>query len=131
MPGDIISHKGRHRGRPALVARRQIEHQGATVDWDPKAELERVDQGEPEETPGEAAVREAAEIVDHRAAEYARFEAEVRSWFDELVANDPIAKQLLAEERERLARKASVEAANEADVPTGEWPLVRELVTAC
>lgn len=132
MPGDVISRRGRHRGRPALV--RGAEHRGATADWSPRTELAQAERREPEETPEEAVLREAAETVDHWAAEYARFEAEVRGWFDELVRNDPIAAVLLAEERERLARKASVEAANKADVPTGEWPMVRaargELVEA-
>jgi hypothetical protein len=127
MPGDVISRarKGRHRGRgrPALV--RGTEHWGATADWSPRDELALADEREPEETPEEAVLREAAETVDHWAAEYAHYEAEVRSWFDELVADDPIAAVLLAEERERLARRASVEAAREADVPTGEWPTVQ------
>lgn len=125
MPGDIVSRKGRHRGRPALVARRRDEYQGATERWSPIAELTAAQDREPEELPAEAVVREAEEIVDHWAAEYAAFEADVRSWFDALVADDPIAAVLLAEERERLARKASVEAADAADLPTGEWPLVR------
>lgn len=131
MPGDIVSRHGRHRGRPALVARRP-EHQGATADWSPIADLTAAEAREPEETPEEAALREAAEIVDHWAAEYARFEAEVRSWFDDLpsIKNDAIAAVLLNEERERLARKASTEVADEADVPTGEWPIVRVEVAA-
>ena len=121
MPGDIISRKGRHRGRPALV--RSAEHQGATERWSPIAELANAEQREPEETPAEATVREAEEIVDH-------WTAELRSWFDALVKDDPIAAVLLEEERRRLARKASVEAADGAAVPTGEWPLVRIEVSA-
>lgn len=116
--------KGRHRGKPALV--RGVESQGATEDWSPLAEFAVAEEGEPEETPLGAAELVAEEIRDHWALEYARFEAEVKSWFDELVRNDPIAQVLLAEERERLARKASVEAAGQVDVKTGEYPLVRE-----
>lgn len=112
----------KHRGRPALV--RGTDHQGATADWSPRAELAHAEATTPEETSEEAALREAAEIVDHWAAEYARFEAEVKSWFDELVKDDPIAAVLLDEERERLARKASVEAAAAVDVPTGEYAVV-------
>lgn len=126
LPNFRARHR-RHRGRPALV--RSQEHLGATERWSPIAELAEAEAvGQPEETEAEAARREVeerfADIVDHWAAEYARIEAEVRSWFDELVANDPIAKQLLAEERERLARKASVDAAATVDVPTGEYALV-------
>lgn len=145
---------GRHRGRPALVASgltesdrrrnrqyeelspllrawaRRNEHQGATEYWSPTAELAAAEDREPEETPEEAAVREAEGIFDHWAAEERRFADEVRSWFDDLVKDDPIAQQLLGEERERLARKASVEAADHAAEPTGEYPIVRELVSA-
>lgn len=117
---------GRHRGRLALV--RSQESRGATVDWSPIAELAAAEAAAPEETEAEAARREVdekfADIVDHWAAEYARFEAEVRSWFDELVKDDPIAAVLLDEERARLARKASVDAAAAVDVPTGEYALV-------
>ena len=133
MHHDVVPRwRSRHRGRPALVARHTASHEGATADWSPKAELASAEaQVQPEELPAEAVVREAEEIVDHWAAEYARFEAEVRAWFDELpsIKDDPIAAQLLAEERERLARKASVEAAIGADVPTGEYPIVREAVS--
>lgn len=130
MHHDIVpSWRPRHRGnrRPALV--RPTEHQGATADWSPLAWAAE-SPAQPEELPAEAVVREAEEIVDHWAAEYARFEAEVRSWFDELpsIKDDPIAAQLLAEAREREARKASVAAADTVDVPTGEYPIVRELV---
>jgi hypothetical protein len=131
MPGDVISRarKGRHRRQwwtalTALFNRRSMEWDGVTAESPLIADLPLRDP-EPEETPEEAVLREAAETVDHWATEYAHYEAEVRTWFDELVADDPIAAVLLAEERERLARKASVEAAHEADVPTGEWPLVR------
>ena len=120
--------RGRHRVRPALIA--PAEHAGATVDWSPIAELAAAQDREPEETPAEAVVRDAEEIVDHWAAEYAAFEADVRSWFDALVKDDPIAAVLLDEERERLARKASAAAADGAAVPTGEWPLVRIEVSA-
>ena len=123
---------GRHRGRPALV-RGQSRTDVLGPDgkpWSPIAEITAAEEREPEELPAEAVVREAEEIVDHWAAEYAAFEADVRSWFDALVADDPIAAVLLDEERERLARKASVEAADGAAVPTGEWPIVRELVAA-
>ncbi len=133
MPGDVASRKGRHRGNPALVARRPVEHQGATENWSPKAAFLGADaQGEPEETAEEATLREAAEIVDHWAAEEQRIADEVRGWFDELpsIKDDPIAAQLLAEAREREARKASVEVADHAAQPTGEYPIVRELVTA-
>ena len=129
MHHDVVPRwRSRHRGRPALVAQPVAEHQGATADWSPTAELAAIDDREPEELPAEAVVREAEEIVDHWAAEERRIADEVRSWFDELVADDPIAAVLLDEERERLARKASADAADAADVPTGEYPIVRELV---
>lgn len=118
-----------HRNRTALVA--PTEHAGATEEWSPKAELARADAYvQPEETADEAVVRAAEEIVDHWAAEEARIEAEVRGWFDEFVKDDPIAAQLLTEAREREARKASTAAADAAYRPTGEYPMVRELVTA-
>ena len=132
MHHDVVPRwRSRHRGRPALVAHPVAEHQGATADWSPTAELAAIDDREPEELPAEAVVREAEEIVDHWAAEEQRIADEVRAWFDELpsIKDDPIAAQLLAEERERLARKASVEAAIGADVPTGEYPIVREAVS--
>lgn len=129
MPGDIISRKGRHRGRPALV--RPTDWEGASEDWDVRAELAAADAlAEPEETLEEATLREFAEIVDHWAAEEQRIADKVRSWFDELpsIKNDPIAAQLLAEAREREARKASVAVADAVQMPTGEYPTVRELV---
>ena len=130
MHHDVVPRwRSRHRGRPALVARHTASHEGATADWSPTAELAAIDDREPEELPAEAVVREAEEIVDHWAAEERRIADEVRSWFDELVADDPIAAQLLAEERERVARKASITAADAVEMPTGEYPIVREAVS--
>ena len=128
MHHDVVPRwRSRHRGRPALVAPPVAPWCSAPADSPLLAELPLRDP-EPEELPAEAVVREAEEIVDHWAAEERRIADEVRSWFDELVADDPIAAVLLDEERERLARKASADAADAADVPTGEYPIVRELV---
>jgi hypothetical protein len=128
-----------HRGRPALV-RGQSKTDVLGSDgkpWSPKAELEAAEAAkaaEPDETIAEATLREFtrefAEIVDHWAAEYDRYAADTRAWFDKLVEDDPIAAQYLAEGRERVARKASVDVADALSIPTGEMPVLALAVTA-
>jgi hypothetical protein len=133
MHHDLFAH-GRHRGRPALVARRHSSTDVLDADgrpWSPQWEVDHAPPGQPEELPEEAVVREAEEIVDHWAAEYQRYADEVRGWFDEIAANDPnpLAAQLLAEARERVARKASVAAADALRTPTGAMPVLTGAVS--
>lgn len=140
MPGDFIKRHGRHRGRPALVARRR-EHQGATAYWSPWQEIHDAEAArEPEELLAEAAQREADERVQHladldRSAEEqtaAEFETAwsnagmealaaavndaCRGVLEELGLSDAEAGQLLARYRS-------------AAEPTGGWPTVRLAVT--
>lgn len=66
MDHDVVpGWKPRHRGRPALV--RAADHDGATEDWSPTAEILAVEMVEPEETTSEAAEREADELAHHWA----------------------------------------------------------------
>ena len=131
MHHDVVPRwRSRHRGRPALVARR-AEHHGATADSPLLAELPLRDP-EPEETEAEAAERQARELARHRAelerltdgdvAELERIDGvlePLRTAVDdacrvvlrELGLSDNEADQL-------LARYAS------AAEPTGGWPTV-------
>ena len=124
---------GRHRGKPALVAGRRVEHQGATADSPLLAELPLRDP-EPEETETEAAQREADELARHREqleedisrevhAEFSARWSEVeylatvvdeacRVVFDELGLNKGEADRLMA------AYRSAAE-------PTGGWPTVQ------
>lgn len=139
MPGDIISRNGRHRGRPALVARRR-EHQGATAYWSPWQEIHDAEAArEPEELLAEAAQREADERVQHladldRSAEEqtaAEFAAALDEPLRDLAyAVDDACRVVLrelglsdAEAGQLLARYRS------AAEPTGGWPTVRLAVT--
>lgn len=141
MYHDIVpTWRPRHRGRPALVARRPVEHQGATVDWDPRAELDSVQDSEPEELLAEAAEREAEERVRHLAElDAAAGESVTAEWSAVL---DPVLGPLFAavekacrvvfdevgltaDEGDRLLAKYQA-----AVMQTGEYPAVRELVAA-
>lgn len=139
MPGDFIPSKGRHRGRPALVARK-AEHRGATLDWSPTAELARVDSREPEETEAEAAEREAQEIADYWADLEAQFAADVHASFEAgWAALEPIHERLTNATRSVVvwSRGLTPDEADEylarfvsGTELTGEYPIVREAVAA-
>lgn len=76
-------YRGRHIGRPALVA--TPDHAGATADWSPTAEIQAVAATpvQAEETEPERAEREAAEIQDARHRAETQLGAEVGEWFAE------------------------------------------------
>jgi hypothetical protein len=136
----VTGRKGRHRGK--AKQERPTAWQGATLDWSPKDDILTVKPArEPEETPAEAAEREAAELSRHRAEIEQAAEVEVCSeWADHL---DPILDPLFAAVDE--ACRAVLEElgltpaeadelfakARQVATPTGEYPVVaRELVAA-
>lgn len=128
----------KHRGRPALVARRPFEHQGATEGWSPKLAVAEAEAArEPEELMAEAAEREAEELARHRADVERAAEEEVAAECAAVL--DPVLGPLAAavDDACRVVLRELGLSDDEADKllarhrsaaePTGGWPIVRDL----